>query len=105
MSQRELAKQHLDNFTGYLLRKAVQSRAYQEAGKARSTNSGRPSARAIRITEDTVREEEAIARYAQSVSDLFSVTEAPTAPVTSTNASTQTYGPSTTRRGTIYSAN
>ena len=102
MSQRELAKQHLDNFTSHFLRRAVQSRAYQEAGKARRSSTGRPSARAISATEDTVLEEEAIACYAQSVSDLFSAIEAPTAPATSTNTSTQTYRPSTTRRGTTY---
>ena len=105
MSQRELAKQHLDNFTSHLVRRAAHSRAYQEAGRARSSNTGRPSARAISASEDTVLEEEAIARYAQSVSDLFSAIEAPTTPVTSTNASTQTYKPSTTRSGTTYSVN
>ena len=102
MSQRELEKQHLDNFTSHLIRRAAHSRAYQEAGRARSSNTGRPSARAISASEDTVLEEEAIARYAQNVSDLFSAIETPTTPATSTNASTQTHKPPTTRRGTTY---
>ena len=104
MSQLELAKQHLDNFASHLKRKAARSRAYQEAGKAQRTSTGRPSARAIGVAEETVLEEEALARYAQNISDLFDVDTATAAPTTSANASTQTYKPSTTRRGTPYSS-
>ena len=71
MNQQEQAIQQLDLFTRRLLKNAAESRAYLEAGKARRASTGRPSARAIAVTEPTVREEEALARGAQGVRALF----------------------------------